>query len=212
VIIPDAEHKSVSGGSPNVEDKSIVAVQAKNTRLNLLLAGQAYYSRALLLNCGARSVRSVAACRVSQPGLEGCLAARAIEVRELPRGRPIASASFPFDENRIRQYHEILGGALHLQPMLGGACAQPHAVIIPTKSGETRMAALEVEDLDVIVIAAPVTGLGMFAGGTARFGADVALARGAQTARPVVLAPCDDAAIRPILEDDGVSVIVQDQS
>lgn len=211
VIFPDEGKRSLRGHDddvPPIRGRWVVAVQAKNTRLNLLLAGQAHYSRALLMRNGARYVRSIATCRVTDDLLEPLLAGKGVEVREVSVGR-VGSASLSLAVDRLRAYHALIGGQLHIRPVLGRSRCAVHAVVLDGAVRETWKEQVDVADKEVTVISAPSDRFGMYSGGMARFGADIALALGARKARPVVLASGDDKVLRPILEYDGVEVVVR---
>lgn len=63
VIVPDGDHRIASPGEKiDVKGKDVIVVQTKAKRLGMYLMGQALFSRELVCDLGAKSVRSVALC------------------------------------------------------------------------------------------------------------------------------------------------------
>ena len=62
VIIKDGEHRIARQPEVTLEDKDVIVVQTKASRLGMYLMGQAFFSAQLIRTFGPRSVVSVALC------------------------------------------------------------------------------------------------------------------------------------------------------
>ncbi len=62
VIVKDGEHRIARQSEVTLEDRDVIVVQTKASRLNMYLMGQAFFSAQLVRAFGPRSVVSVALC------------------------------------------------------------------------------------------------------------------------------------------------------
>ena len=74
IIIPNEETKIKNWQEVSLENKDIICIQAKNSRLGMYLMGQALFSYELLKPFKPKSIKSIALCRqddsVLKPMLE----------------------------------------------------------------------------------------------------------------------------------------------
>jgi len=63
LVILDGPFKTSDDVRTDITGKDVVVIQSKNRRLGMYLMGQVIFSRELILEKGAKSVKSVAVCR-----------------------------------------------------------------------------------------------------------------------------------------------------
>jgi hypothetical protein len=80
VIVLGEEKRVQIGGTFNLEDRDIVVVQTKATRLGMYLMGQTLFSREIIKRFKPRSIRAVAICGKGDPEMERLCESFEIEV------------------------------------------------------------------------------------------------------------------------------------
>ena len=84
VVNPGSGYREVGPGEISLENCDVVVVLTKARHLGMNLAGQAFFSREILRDAKARSLRSVAVCKETDGRIEPLLVQLGIEVIEAP--------------------------------------------------------------------------------------------------------------------------------
>ena len=80
-LIVLGEDKALSSDTTyDITGKDVIVIQTKQSRLGMYLLGQAYFSKVLIQNLGARSVKSVAICGRGDTVMEQLASDHGVEV------------------------------------------------------------------------------------------------------------------------------------
>jgi len=84
IIVLGEKTSKQKGGSFDIKDRDVIAIQTKSTRLGMYLMGQAYFTREILKRFNPNSIKTVAICGKGDAEMEALCKKENIEVVIIP--------------------------------------------------------------------------------------------------------------------------------